>query len=91
MLSTAVVLIIIAAVTGSAIMVAITMSLLGRLKALESGDVDSSQLDHLLAEVQSLRAELEVTQSDVGNLIERVDFTERLLGDGSDAHSAETS
>lgn len=85
MLSLAVVLIILTAVTGSGIMVAILMTIANRLKMLESGGSGPAELNQLAREVDNLRAELETASSDIGNLTERLDFTERLLSDGPDS------
>ena len=79
MLTTSVVLIILAAVFGSAAMTAVLGWLLYRQHTLSAGAGSSETLVRLGEEVDSLRAELMSTHSDISDLSERLDFTERML------------
>lgn len=72
--------ILLAAVAGSGVVAWIIASLHGRLKDLERGA--GGDVDALAAQVEALRQELLATRDEVGELYERVEFTERLLTRG---------
>lgn len=76
------VLVILAAVLGSSVLMAVFALLWYRLRKLESGNVGASELLRLGEEVDGLRAELQATHADISDLSERLDFTERLLSPG---------
>ena len=61
-------------------MAAIIAYLMHRLSKLEAGGTDGARM---LAELESLKQQLESTDHTLGKLEERMDFTEKLLGDGS--------
>jgi len=85
--TTSAVLIILAAVVGSSAMMAAFAWILYRIRRLESGNGGASEVLRLGEEVDSLRAELQVTHADISDLSERLDFTERLLSPGDDPES----
>ena len=84
MLTTSVVLIILAAVLGSSALVAAFAWILFRQRALEQGS-SATDLRRLSDEVDELRAELHSVHSDISDLTERIDFTERLLAPGDES------
>ncbi len=79
MMSLTVLFIIFAAVIGSGVMMAILTWVFMRIRSLESGGGGRAEIARLTEEVDSLRAELHATHSDINDLTERLDFTERLL------------
>lgn len=83
MLSTSVVLILLAAVMGSGAMVAVLGWMAIRLRSLEAGK-GGADLERLLAQVEALREELEASSHEIDELTERLDFTESLLRGGED-------
>ena len=91
MFSVATVLIIFAAAAGSGTMVAIIAWFLNRLRSLESGALSGHELQRLSSELDDLRADLLATHSEVKDLSERLDFTERLLSTGRDEKERERS
>ena len=91
MFSVATILIIFAAAAGSGTMVAIIAWFLNRLKSLESGGSSGHELRRLSSELDDLRADLLATHSEVKDLTERLDFTERLLSTGRDEKERESS
>jgi len=77
-------LLILVAVGGSGIMVAFLAWLVYRLKRLEeSRAVGGPELRELIERIETMQTELLSMRDDVGELTERVDFTERLLSSGS--------
>ena len=89
-LTTSVVLIIFAAAMGSGTMVAIIAWFLSRMRSLESRGSSDSELKRLSHEVDDLRGELLANHSEIENLAERLDFTERLLSTGADGDGDES-
>ena len=82
--SAAMVLIILAAVLGSAVMVAAFGWLFVRMRRLEAGDPGGRDLHHLLERMDDLREQFLNVQDELSQLNERVDFTERLLEPGGE-------
>lgn len=72
-------LVMITGAVGSAAMAGIIAYLLHRIKRLEDGTQD---LTELTAALYTLQERLDANDRSMGQLEERVDFTERLLGDG---------
>lgn len=72
-------LVLLAAVTGSSVMVGIGMSMLQRIRRLETGMRD---MDRLAEELDALRDQVAGAREDVAEIGERMDFTERLLSSG---------
>lgn len=72
-------LVLLAAVTGSSVMVGVGVSLFQRIRRLEAGARD---VDRLVDEVDALREQLTAAREEVAEIGERVDFTERLLSSG---------
>ncbi len=79
MMSLTALLIVFAAVLGSSVMMAVFAWVFMRIRSLESGGGGRSDIERLTEEVDGLRAELQATHSDISDLTERLDFTERLL------------
>lgn len=72
-------MILITAVIGSSAMVAIGMSMFQRIRRLEAG---LGEMDRLAQDVDALRDQVAAARDEVGELGERMDFTERLLSSG---------
>lgn len=72
-------MILITAVIGSSAMVAIGMSMFQRIRRLEAGQ---GEMDRLAQDVDALRDQVAAARDEVGELGERMDFTERLLSSG---------
>ena len=87
MLTTSVVLIILAAVLGTAVFVSLIAWFANRLQRLESGGGGASEIGRLESELDDLRAELQQAHADISDLSERLDFTERLLSPGDESDS----
>lgn len=85
MLSLPVLLLVIAAVVGSAAMTAIFGWLLHRINRLESSGPDSAR--QLAPQLEALQEELASVRGDLEALAERVDFTERLLENPQTDHA----
>lgn len=76
-------IVLIAAVIGSAGMVAVLAWLTFRIRRLEEGGAAGGH-DHLLDEVDRLRDEVEAARRQTRALAEQVDFMERLLAAGDE-------
>lgn len=76
MLTFSFVLVLLAAVSGSAMMVGILGYFFYKIKKLEAGGED---LSRVLENIEDLRERLEATDNDVDSLTERLEFNERLL------------
>jgi septal ring factor EnvC (AmiA/AmiB activator) len=74
--SEAYVLILLAAVIGSGSMVAVGMWLYSRVRRLEG---EKREIVSLSGKVDEVREQLDQVQTHLGELHERVDFTERML------------
>lgn len=57
---------------------------------MESGGSSVSELRRLSGKVDDLRGDLLATHSEVKNLAERLDFTERLRSEGADGDGADS-
>lgn len=77
-------LIIFAAVLGSATMVGILAYFLHRIRRLESADTRQAAIEGMIDEMEAMRTELLTAQNEMLALTERLDFTERLLGSPDD-------
>ncbi|MBT8397718.1 MAG: hypothetical protein HKO65_05845 [Gemmatimonadetes bacterium] len=84
MFSLVALLIIFAAVIGSAAMVGILAYFLSRIRRLEGGMPGDQAPRQLTDQMDTMVEELMALQGEVNNLSERLDFTEKLLmtGDG---------
>jgi uncharacterized coiled-coil protein SlyX len=76
------VLILLAAVGGSGSMVGLGMWLYYRVKRLEG---ENREIVGLSGKVDEVREQLDQVQAHLGELYERVDFTERMLAQGREA------
>lgn len=72
-------LVLLAAVTGSSVMVGVGMSLFQRIRRLEAGQRD---MERLAEDMEALREQVAAAREEVGEIGERMDFTERLLSSG---------
>jgi outer membrane murein-binding lipoprotein Lpp len=72
-------MILITAVIGSSALVAIGMSMFQRIRRLEAG---LSEVDRLAEDVDALREHVLAARDEMGELGQRMDFTERLLSSG---------
>lgn len=77
--------IIFAVVIGSTAMVGVFAYILSRVRRLESGRPGGEEALALSEDLDRLQVELEALRGDVSALVERVDFTERLLMKGDDS------
>lgn len=82
MLSVVAILIIIAAVIGSAFMTGALITLWHKVQALESDGTASSSLDQASKQLELLVGQMQSVADDMDALRERMDFTERLLVEG---------
>ena len=62
-----------------------------RMKALESGGSQGPEVQRLSQEIDDLRTDLLATHSELQDLTERLDFTEKLLSPGGDRKESESS
>ncbi len=90
MLSTSVVLIILAAVIGSGAMTLVLAWITHRVRSLELS-AGGAELDRLAEQLNELRDDIQAANAGIANLTERLDFTERLLTDGRDRHPGASS
>ncbi len=84
-------LIIFAAVIGSAAMVGIFAYFLFRLRQIEAGTTGEAGSQQLADQVNLMREELLTVQDEMSALTERLDFTEKLLTSGEDADTSDGS
>ena len=84
-------LIIFAAVIGSAAMVGIFAYFLFRLRQIEAGTTGEAGSQQLADQVNLMREELLTVQDEMSALTERLDFTEKLLMSGEDADTSDGS
>lgn len=82
MISIVAILIIIAAVVGSAFMTGALLTLWQRIRRLESGGAPPNSLDQASRQLDLLLEQMQSVADDMGELRERMDFTERLLVEG---------
>ena len=90
MLSTSVVLIILAAVIGSGAMTLVLAWIIHRVRSLELS-AGGADLERLAEQVDELRDDIQSANTGIVDLTERLDFTERLLTDGRDRHPGSSS
>ena len=89
MISIVAILIIIAAVVGSAFMTGALLTLWHRIRRLESGGAPPNSLDQASRQLELLLEQMQSVADDMGELRERMDFTERLLVEGKTRSDAD--
>ncbi len=84
-------LIVFAAVVGSAAMMGILSYLLHRIRQIEAKATGEGGLHQLADRVEAMQEELSTVQTEMSTLSERLDFTERLLTSGDDPGASDGS
>lgn len=84
-------LIVFAAVIGSAAMMGIIVYFLHRIRQIEAKAIGEAGSHHLLDRVDAMQEELLAVQKEMSALSERLDFTEKLLTSGDDAAASDGS